>query len=566
MPLPEEYRRHSFLLLGAVLLVGSVVLLIWSTWLLVRPHLMALVWAVCCAAVMRSVKQPMTRGLVWLSNRVPRRANLAVRGLLASSYVVLLYSAHAALWAQSSLAERVVFVSVALGVAVVALIPWVVSTDTLATLSLLSGTIVFMSFFAFFVVRTCYAESVVAVQLIRAFLDDYIEQVRSVAAKENSVDYAWQHAFSACERLPTHIPLVSLYLDSSPRVECTEWLTGLRAKAPEYAAQAAGWLASNVQWIGDKMIGGLKGVLDVVGSVGDFLFAAFIFASLLYYFVKNDRAIAAELRRLSPLNAAENQLVLSVLHDKVLKTFILSLLLATFRFLVALACFTHAGFQVRWVFSFASGFLAIVPVLSSWLIWLPATIVLVARDGIWSTPWVVMVGAHVLAYLFDYALYSWVGIGDQKPEVIGMAFVMGVYAFGAYGVLLGPLVSGAMLALVDIYKIYLPQPDDAESESDAAADVATRNNGLGTFTENMARTISKRVNDFLSPQREHPHPRKAPGSRARKVKNRMGKFRRTMAAAAGDDNHRRDDDDDDDDPNSDSIEAELTFDSAKKKK
>ena len=32
---------------------------------------------------------------------------------------------------------------------------------------------------------------------------------------------------------------------------------------------------------------------------------------------------------------------------------------------------------------------------------------------------------------------------------------MGVYAFGAYGVLIGPLVSGALLALIDIYKQYL---------------------------------------------------------------------------------------------------------------
>ena len=38
-----------------------------------------------------------------------------------------------------------------------------------------------------------------------------------------------------------------------------------------------------------------------------------------------------------------------------------------------------------------------------------------------------------------------------------MAFVLGVYAFGAYGVLLGPLVSGALLALLEIYKAYLPK-------------------------------------------------------------------------------------------------------------
>jgi predicted PurR-regulated permease PerM len=546
MPLPEEYRRHSFLLLGASLIVASVALLLWSTWLMVSPFLIALVWAVCCAAVLRSVKQPLTRALVHLSRRVPRRAKVALGVTLASVYLVVLFTAYDNVWPGSTLAERVVFVTLALSVGVVALIPFAVSTDTFATLSILALTIVGMSFFAFFVVRTCYAESVVAVQLIRGFLDNYIEQVRSVAAKEDSVDFAWRHAFDACDRLPTHIPLLSLYLDSSPRVECSEWLTNLRAKAPEYAAQAAAFLASNVQWIGDKMIGGFKGVVDVVGTVGDFFFATFIFASLLFYFVKNDRAIAVELHRLSPFDATENQLILSVLHDKVLKTFKLSLLLATFRFLVALACFTYAAFDVRWVFSFASGFLAIVPVLSSWLIWLPASIVLVARDGFWSTGWVVMVGAHMLAYVADYGLYSWVGVGDQKPEVIGMAFVMGVYAFGAYGVLIGPLVSGAMLALVDIYKVYLPPPQDDggdDSELDRHAEAMTRD-GLGAFTDGLRKSVVDStvtmVSNFVSP---------VAASRLRKLNN----FKRVVA------NNTNDDRDDNDDNDDDSTQLERTF-------
>jgi hypothetical protein len=256
-------------------------------------------------------------------------------------------------------------------------------------------------------------------------------------------DYVWRNAAAACDRLPAHIPVLSHYwLAATPPAECHALLDSARAKAPEYAAHTAAWLASNVQWIGDKLVGGLKGILDVVGSVGDLLFSGFIFVSALYYFVKNDRAIAAELRALSPLDAAENVQILAQLHDKVLKTFILSVLLAISRFLIALGCFSYAGFDVIWVFSFASGFLAIVPILSSWLIWLPATIVLVARDGVWSTPWAVMVGAHLLAYSIDYLLYKLVGIDSQRPEIIGMAFVMGVYTFGAYGVLIGPLVVG----------------------------------------------------------------------------------------------------------------------------
>jgi hypothetical protein len=501
MPLPEEYRRHSFLLLGAVSLLGGVtLLLLWSAWLLVRPHLMALMWATCAAAVMRSIKAPLTSALLHLNRAVPTRAKQAVRVVLFSLYMLALLHGHDAFWVQASLAERVVFITIALSVALVALLPWIVSTDTLATLSILAAVLAAIAFFSVFVVRVCYAESVIAVRLIRSFLDDYIDHVRAAvdAGGAADADYVWRNAAAACDRLPAHIPVLSHYwLTATPPAECHALLDSARAKAPQYAAHTAAWLASNVQWIGDKLIGGLKGILDVVGSVGDILFSGFIFVSALYYFVKNDRAIAAELRALSPLDAAENVQILSLLHEKVLKTFILSILLAISRFLIALGCFSYAGFEVIWVFSFASGFLAIVPILSSWLIWLPATIVLVARDGVWSTPWAVMVGAHLLAYSIDYLLYKLVGIDSQRPEIIGMAFVMGVYTFGAYGVLIGPLVSGALLALIDIYKVYLPK----HTESPAAAadasqhDLAVRN-GIGTVAHEFAASLA---DSLLSP-------------------------------------------------------------------
>lgn len=501
MPLPEEYRRHSFLLLGAVSLLGGVtLLLLWSTWLLVRPHLMALVWATCAAAVMRSAKAPLTSFLLRLNSAVPVRAKQAVRVVLFSIYMLLLLHLHDALWLQASLAERVVFITVALAIALVALLPWIVSTDTLATLSILAAVLACIAFFAVFVVRVCYAESVIAVRLVRDFLDDYIEHARGLVvtqAGSPDADVVWRNAFAACDRLPMHIPVLSHYwLAATPPAECHALLASARAKAPEYAAQIAAWLASNVQWIGDKLIGGLKGIVDVVGSVGDLLFSGFIFVSALYYFVKNDRAIAAELRALSPLDAAENGMILTLLHEKVLKTFILSVLLAISRFLIALGCFSYAGFEVIWVFSFASGFLAIVPILSSWLIWLPATIVLVARDGVWSTPWAVMVGAHLLAYSIDYLLYKLVGIDSQRPEIIGMAFVMGVYTFGAYGVLVGPLVSGALLALVDIYKVYLPKQDPvALSPADSSHELAA-SNGIGRVAHDLASSFA---DTLLSP-------------------------------------------------------------------
>jgi hypothetical protein len=122
----------------------------------------------------------------------------------------------------------------------------------------------------------------------------------------------------------------------------------------------------------------------------------------------------------------------------------------------------HANFELIWIFSFLSGFLAMIPMFSSWIIWVPATIILIARDGVWTSSWVVMLALHMVAYFIDYVLYKLVGIDKQRPEVIGLAFIMGVYAFGWYGILMGPMVAGALLALLDIYKKYMPTENRVE--------------------------------------------------------------------------------------------------------
>ena len=160
------------------------------------------------------------------------------------------------------------------------------------------------------------------------------------------------------------------------------------------------------------------------------------------------------LSQLSPLSPTESQDIMDSLNGKIVRTFQYAIVLAFFRFITTLLSFWFVDFQVIWIFAFLSGFLSVIPVLSSWVIWVPATLFLFARDGIFSGSWLVVAGSHILLIVVDTFLYNNF-FKDQKPEVLGIAIVLGIYAFGWSGVVKGPLSVGITITLLDIYLTYM---------------------------------------------------------------------------------------------------------------
>jgi hypothetical protein len=113
---------------------------------------------------------------------------------------------------------------------------------------------------------------------------------------------------------------------------------------------------------------------------------------------------------------------------------VLTVCAALLNFVTTAVAFLYIGSDVVWIFAFLSGFLAIVPVFSSWLVWMPASLVLVARDGVLSLPWAVMVSLHLAAWAGSSLLYMHASQGNvrsrvrvdnatttERPEIVGCA-------------------------------------------------------------------------------------------------------------------------------------------------
>ena len=101
-----------------------------------------------------------------------------------------------------------------------------------------------------------------------------------------------------------------------------------------------------------------------------------------------------------------------------------------------------------------SSFLSVIPLISNWIIWIPATVFVLSRDGLLSVSWVVIAVSHISLYVIDTIIYSNF-FKKQNPTVLGVAILLGVYVFNSSGVIKGPLWISLGICLFDIANRYI---------------------------------------------------------------------------------------------------------------
>ena len=95
--------------------------------------------------------------------------------------------------------------------------------------------------------------------------------------------------------------------------------------------------------------------------------------------------------------------------------------------------------------------LSMIPSAGAFVVWIPAAIVL-ALQGDWVRATILVGWGTLVVGTIDNVLYPWL-VGQQvrmHQLAVFVAVVGGLLAFGAAGLVLGPVIAAATLALLDI--------------------------------------------------------------------------------------------------------------------
>lgn len=190
--------------------------------------------------------------------------------------------------------------------------------------------------------------------------------------------------------------------------------------------------------------------LRVAQNVSNFVTSLIVFYPALYYMLVFKQPLLVQLRALSPLPRRDTARLLGGVQKSVLRIVQSTVLVGAAHALTTFLVLTLTGFPVVVLLSVVAGFLAIIPVASSWLVYAPVCIALYV-DGAYSTLACAVTVCMATTWYLTPLLY---GAIPAHIYIVGLAIPAGMSAFGPVGVLTGPLLTTSLLTARDIFLEY----------------------------------------------------------------------------------------------------------------
>lgn len=195
---------------------------------------------------------------------------------------------------------------------------------------------------------------------------------------------------------------------------------------------------------------GARAFLQRVVDIG---IAALVMLFMLFYFLRDKQRILRAIGGLVPLAPDETLQVRDNIRDT-----IAAVVFGTLA--VALVQGTLGGLMFWWLdlpapilWGTVMAVLAILPMFGAALVWIPAAAWL-AIDGDWGKALLLVAWGTIVVGLIDNLLYPILVRNKLRLHTVPVfiAVLGGLFAFGATGVVLGPLILAVAIALIDIWR------------------------------------------------------------------------------------------------------------------
>ena len=231
----------------------------------------------------------------------------------------------------------------------------------------------------------------------------------------------WRHA------LETHPRLVPL----------ADWME--RQNLPATVKAVAVWLTTT----GSSFVKG--SVVEVVG-----LFLTFY---LLFFFLRDRRAALQLLRSFSPLTKPEMDGLFRRVSDTINATVFGVFVVSIAQGVLGGVMFWWLGLPSPLLWGVVMGFLAVVPVLGAYIVWVPTAIFL-ALEGSWAKALILACWGGAVVGTVDNLLRP-VLVGKRLKLHTILTFISvvgGVILFGPAGLILGPVVLTVTTYLLEVWR------------------------------------------------------------------------------------------------------------------
>jgi len=200
-----------------------------------------------------------------------------------------------------------------------------------------------------------------------------------------------------------------------------------------------------------------------------FYFCLMIFT--MYYFFKDGEKIIHKIKRLMPLPEQQVDKAFAQLRDVIQATMYGGLVVALIQGLLGGLLFVIMGIPSPVFWGAIMAFLAIIPFVGAFLVYVPAGIILFFSGSYIKGILVIAIGTLVISQSDNIIRpYLISGKTTLHPLMLFFTILGGIYLFGLLGLIVGPLIAAVFITLLNTFEVKLhpeDQPLAADSSDDA---------------------------------------------------------------------------------------------------
>jgi predicted PurR-regulated permease PerM len=179
-----------------------------------------------------------------------------------------------------------------------------------------------------------------------------------------------------------------------------------------------------------------------------FLIHASIMLYLLFFFLRDGEKLQKLVRHHLPLGDDYERRLMDRFSETTQAVVKGTLAISAIQGLIGGTLFWAVGISSPVLWGVSMGVFALIPLLGTATVWLPAGIILIVTGSVWAGGVVLLVGALIISLIDQVLRPILVGRGSNMPDAfVLMAMVGGLATFGVSGFIIGPIIAALFLSL-----------------------------------------------------------------------------------------------------------------------
>jgi predicted PurR-regulated permease PerM len=229
------------------------------------------------------------------------------------------------------------------------------------------------------------------------------------------------------------------------------------------AVAARPWIGNFLAWtdsqldlgqMGQQLAGTMaRSIAPLLARSVGLISQAGVILLALFFFLQDEAILLAGARSLLPLSTGETDALIARVSATVRATVYGRLLIGIVQGTLGGLIFALVGLPAALFWGVVMMLLSLLPVFGAFLVWVPASLFLVAQEH-WIRGIIVAVWGFAIIHPVDNLLYPAL-VGEKiglHPLVLFVAFVGGLVVFGPAGLIIGPCLMSLAAGLAEVWR------------------------------------------------------------------------------------------------------------------